>query len=285
MERPLTFDPAVVACSTITLRHLPLDRALAQISEQGFTSIDLGALPGVCDHVPVPLDDDAVRSVADTVAASGLTVVSVNADVGDLNRPLSADEAVARRAHLDRLIALCRAVGGAALVLPNGRQDHEPFVSHEADTALVAAELEAIRAVVAEAGLRLWVEAPHLFRLHNSIARSAPLIAQLDERIGLVCDTSHIVASGGTVEEFARHYGPRIAHVHIRDAEPGFIHHSVGNGVVDFAASITALHAVGYRGAYSLELETRDVADDDRARVARETAEYISAIHSSKGTA
>lgn len=281
----MTFDPAVVVCSTISLRHLPLDQALERIAAEGFTAIDLGALPGVCDHVPVPLDDAAVASVADTVTRSGLRVVSVNADVGDLNRPLTEPEAEERRAHVERLVALCIAVGATALVLPNGRQDHAPFVSDAADTALVAAELERIRAVVEASGLRLWVEAPHLLRFHDSIQASAPLIEQLDDRIGLVCDTSHIVASGGTVEEFAERFGPHIAHVHIRDAEPGYIHHSVGNGTVDFAAALAALARNGYQGVFSLELETRDVENEHRARAAREAAEYISDLHSSKGTA
>ena len=41
-------------------RHQPLDDALATIAGLGFSEIDLGALPGVCDHVPYVLDDDAV---------------------------------------------------------------------------------------------------------------------------------------------------------------------------------------------------------------------------------
>ncbi|WP_347346302.1 sugar phosphate isomerase/epimerase [Microbacterium sp.] len=281
----MPFDPDLVICSTITLRHLPLEEALTAIAAEGFTAVDLGALPGVCDHVPVPLDDEAVAQVAETVRRSGLSVVSVNADVGDLNRPLSDDEAAARRAHVDRLVALCTAVGARALVLPNGRQDHEPFVSAEADTALVAAELERVREVVQAAGLELWVEAPHLFRLHHTVDGSAPLYDQLDPRVGAVCDVSHIVASGGTVAEFARRFGPRIAHVHIRDAEPGYIHHSVGRGTIDFAAALAALADAGYRGVYSLELETRDVANDDRARVAHESADLITAAHPEKGTA
>jgi hypothetical protein len=32
--------------STISFRHLALDKALAQIAELGFPEIDLGALPG-----------------------------------------------------------------------------------------------------------------------------------------------------------------------------------------------------------------------------------------------
>ena len=79
-------------CSTITLRHLPLEEALDTIAGLGFTEIDLGALPGVCNHVPYELTADAVREVAEVVGRSGLAVRSVNADVGDLNRPLDAEE-------------------------------------------------------------------------------------------------------------------------------------------------------------------------------------------------
>ena len=66
-----------VGCSTISFRHLPLTPALEVINELGFAEIDLGALPGVCDHVPYVLDSAAVAQVAAEVAASGLTVRSV----------------------------------------------------------------------------------------------------------------------------------------------------------------------------------------------------------------
>ena len=95
-----------LGCSTITFRHLPLDKALAQIAELGFTTIDLGALPGVCDHVPYVLDPAAVTSVAATVTASGLRVRSINGDVGDLNVPLDADGHAGRERHLEALLTL-----------------------------------------------------------------------------------------------------------------------------------------------------------------------------------
>jgi len=46
---------ARLGCSTISFRHLPLPQGLATIGELGFAEIDLGALPGVCDHVPYVL--------------------------------------------------------------------------------------------------------------------------------------------------------------------------------------------------------------------------------------
>src|SRR6476659_3818911 len=106
-----------LGCSTISFRHLPLPQALATIAELGFAEIDLGALPGVCDHVPYVRDERAVADVAATVAASGLTVRSINGDVGDLNAPLDPEARARRASHLDMLVALAAATGAWALVL------------------------------------------------------------------------------------------------------------------------------------------------------------------------
>jgi sugar phosphate isomerase/epimerase len=271
-------DPRRVICSTITLRHLPLEAALTQIRDLGFTEIDLGALPGVCDHVPFVLDEAAVAEVAATVRASGLSVRSVNADVGDLNRPLTAAQEADRAAHVERLIELCVLIGATGLVLPNGAQQHEPIVDLETDLDLVAAQLIAIDERCRAAGLQLWVEAPHFFRLSYDLERSAALLRRLPQSIGVICDVSHIVASGSTPPEFVDLAGGRIAHVHLRDAEPGYIHHSIGRGQVDFPATVSALAAIGYQGRFALELETRDVSDDERPAAALAAGRYISSL-------
>jgi len=270
--------PDRVICSSITLRHLPLGEALEVISGLGFTEIDLGALPGVCNHVPYELTADAVTEVAETVRRSGLHVRSVNADVGDLNRPLDEQGAVDRLAHVDRLVDLCRAIGSAGLVLPNGALQHEPLVSLDDDLALVAAQLSAIEQRCAAADLELWVEAPHFFRLCYNLERAQALAALLPERIGLICDVSHIVASGSTPRDFIRAFGSQIRHVHLRDAEAGYIHHSIRKGQVDFADAVAALAAIGYVGTFSLELETRDVSDDERPEAALAAGQYISSL-------
>lgn len=267
-----------VICSTITLRHLPLAEALAEIRALGFTEIDLGALPGVCDHVPYVLDDAAVDEVAATVRASGLTVRSVNADVGDLNRPLTESEQHERFQHADKLIALCLAIGATGLVLPNGSQQHEPIVELDADLDLVAAQLVAIEERCRTAGLQLWVEAPHFFRVCYDLERTAQLLYRLPDSIGVICDVSHVVASGSTPPAFVQLAGDRIAHVHIRDAEPGYIHHSVGRGQVDFPATVDALNRIGYDGRFALELETRDITDDQRPEAALAAGAYISSL-------
>jgi len=267
-----------VICSTITLRYLPLDQALSAIADLGFTEIDLGALPGVCDHVPYELSAEAVREVAATVNASGLAVRSVNADIGDLNRPLDPTEVAERRQHAERLIDLCVAIGSTALVLPNGAQQHEPIRSFTGDLALVAEQIAQVAELCASAGIELWVEAPHFFRLCYDVDRAEALARLLPAGVGLICDVSHILASGSTPREFVRRLGSQTTHVHLRDAEPGYIHHSIGNGQVDFADTVAALDEIGYDGKFSLELETRDVENDDRAAAALRAGRFISSL-------
>ena len=273
----MPIDPRVI-CSTITLRHLPLDDALSTIAAGGFEEIDLGALPGVCDHVPYDLNDQAVQDVATTVAASGLKVRSVNGDIGDLNKVLPPSGREAQRTHACRLFELTKAIGGQALVLPNGRQSHEPFDTIESDLDLVAHRLNGLAMDAADYGVQLWLEAPHWFRLAYNLERTEKLLKRLNPCIGVVCDVSHITASGSTPRAFLDLFAERTRHVHIRDAEAGYIHHSVGNGEVDFSDLVACLTEYGYAGALALELETRDVEDADRADEAIRAAEYLSGL-------
>lgn len=273
------FPPHVDArlgCSTITFRHQPLDQALTTIAGLGFTEIDLGALPGVCDHVPYVLDGAAVEAVSATVAESGLAVRSINADIGDLNVPLGKGPRVRRQGHLGMLLALAVATGARALVLPCGAIDHEPVESLDADLDLIATELVGTARVAREHGVELWVESLHFHRLCFNIERAQHLTDRIAGQVGVVMDFSHIVASGGDPVDFVSRFGRLISHVHIRDAVPGNINLSVGNGAVDFARGLKALADAGFAGHFALELETRDITDDERPAAAAFAAQLIS---------
>ena len=89
-----------LGCSTISFRAWTLPGALADISGQGFGEIDLGALPGVCDHVPTPLPAELVDVLAEQILASGLAVRLINADVAEMDDPgLDAAEIQRRPFH------------------------------------------------------------------------------------------------------------------------------------------------------------------------------------------
>ncbi|CAI3797024.1 sugar phosphate isomerase/epimerase family protein [Pseudarthrobacter sp. MM222] len=265
-----------LGCSSISFRHQDLPTALRTMTEQGFEEIDLGALPGVCDHVPYDLSPEAVASVAADVAASGLRVRSVNGDVGNLNTVLDAGGEAARRRHLEALLTLTANTGARALVLPCGALGHEPVRSLEEDLDTIAAELIRAGERAAEFGVELWTESLHFLRFCWNLER-AELLAQrvAGTGVGIVMDFSHIVAAGEDPLEYLRRHEGRISHVHLRDAVPGNINLSIGNGQADFAAGLRALAAQGYTGHFSLELETRDLEHEERPAAAAKAASFI----------
>jgi sugar phosphate isomerase/epimerase len=176
------------------------------------------------------------------------------------------------------LIALAAATGARALVLPCGGLDHEPVTSLDDDLDRVADELIAAEHVAAAARVELWTESLHFYRLCFDIDRAQALTSRFGAEVGIVMDFSHIVASGGDPLDYVARFGPRIAHVHIRDAVPGNINLSVGTGAVDFGRGLKALADAGYHGHFSLELETRDISDDHRPEATAAAAHLISEL-------
>jgi sugar phosphate isomerase/epimerase len=265
-----------LGCSSISFRHQELPAALRTISGLGFEEIDLGALPGVCDHVPYSLDHAAVSAVTAEVAASDLRVRSVNGDIGDLNAVLDGGGRLARERHLEALLTLAADTGAKALVLPCGALSHEPVKSLDEDLDEIAAQLIHAGQRAAEFGVGLWTESLHFLRFCWNLERAELLAQRLaGTGVGIVMDFSHIVAAGEDPLKYVERHQGRISHVHLRDAVPGNINLSIGNGQADFGAGLRALAAGGYTGHFSLELETRDVTHDERPAAAAKAASFI----------
>lgn len=270
----MTIDSRL-GCSTISFRRWPLPAALAEIKTQGFGETDLGSLPGVCDHIPIPLPADRVDALAEQILDSGVKVRLINADVADMDDP---DGAKMQR-RLGTLVDLAQGVGTSTIMLPCGRQGTEPRTELSRDIDTVARTLTAAADFVNAAGLNLLVEAPHSRRLCANVERSVMLYDALgDAPVGAVLDFSHVVASGDDEVEAVRRLDGRIGHVHLRDAVLGEINLSIGRGKVNFPAAIDALTANGYQGHYSLELETHDISDSERPAEAGRAGRYITSL-------
>lgn len=272
----MTIDSRL-GCSTISFRRWPLPGALAEIKAQGFGETDLGSLPGVCDHVPIPLPAEQVDALAEQIVDGGVTVRLINADVADMDDPDLDPAEIQRR--LRTLVDLAKAIGTSTIMLPCGRQGIEPRTELSNDIATVAQSLTAAAEYVSAAGLQLLVEAPHSRRLCATVERSEMLYDALgDSPVGAVLDFSHVVASGDDEVDAVRRFDGRIGHVHLRDAVLGDINLSIGRGRVNFPAAIDALTTSGYQGHYSLELETHDISDAERPAEAGRAGRYITSL-------
>jgi sugar phosphate isomerase/epimerase len=262
----MTASSARVGISTISFRHRPLGEALELIASTGAEEIDLGAIPAVTDHVPVPFAGD-VQEYVRALSAAGLRAGAVNADPGDLNDPQLS--AAALTAVVEPLVQLAAALG-AALIVPAGRADHAPFVDHEADLDRIAENLGLISRLCAAQGVRLLVEVLHHRRYVHTVADADALLDRCPpEQCGVLFDVSHVVASDEDPLAWARQLGDRIERVHLRDAVPGDLNLSLGAGAVDFGALLGTLEEQGFTGTYILELETHDIAEEDREQDVR----------------
>jgi sugar phosphate isomerase/epimerase len=264
-----------VGISTISFRFRPLDEALTIIERLGAVEVDLGAIPDVTDHVPVPFTGDPADYVA-ALAAHDLRAGAVNSDVGHLNDPSLSRQALADTVR--PLVALAAATGGV-LIVPCGRNSYDAYVDEDTDLAAIAANLAFIAGLCAEQGVRLLVEVLHHRRYVHSVERAEKVLDLLGPEVfGLLFDVSHIVASSDDPVAWARRRADRVERVHLRDAVPGNLNLGIGRGRVDFPGTIAALEAGGFTGTYILELETHDVEEDDREADAARSRDDIVTI-------
>ncbi|WP_337061959.1 sugar phosphate isomerase/epimerase family protein [Kineococcus sp. G2] len=264
-----------VGISTISFRFRPLQEALSLIERIGAVEVDLGAIPAVTDHVPVPFTGNPQQYVA-ALAAHGLTAGAVNSDVGPLNDPALDEEALA--ATVRPLVELAAATG-AALVVPCGGPSWEAHVDDEADLTRCVENLRAISRLCGERDVRLLVEVLHHRRWVHDVVRADRVLDALGpQEIGLLLDTSHVVASGDDVVAWARKHAQRVERVHLRDAVPGDLNLGIGRGDVDFRGVLGALEAGGFTGTYVLELETHDVEESEREADAQRSFDEIVAL-------
>ncbi|MEU4228145.1 sugar phosphate isomerase/epimerase [Nonomuraea sp. NPDC026600] len=243
-----------LACSTITFRHYQLRKALDTIAELGFSQVDLGALAGLCEHVPPNGSVAALSEVATQVRASSLMVTSVNADPGSFN---TAETRSTVLGAIHRLLDFCVEAGSPRLVLTCGAPE-QPAVASDIQLGLVADGLNTALERAQELGIELVVEAPHYFRLVNTIPRAQALLAALSPAVRQAWDVSHVRASGADPAGLFPQFAHRVSIVHLRDALLADIRRPMGLGDVDFGGVFASVSASGFEGPFVLELETHD---------------------------
>ncbi|MEV7086238.1 sugar phosphate isomerase/epimerase [Streptomyces sp. NPDC093085] len=263
-----------LSCSTITFRGYELPRALDTVAALGFRQVDLGALAGLCEHVPPTGSAAALATVARQVRAAGLPVTSVNADPGSFNTAGAAPEV---RDAILRLLDFCAESGSPRLVLTCG----EPEQSGEPPAEQIRRVADGLNSVAdraGAAGVALTVEAPHYLRLVNTLARTAELMAGLAPGISQVWDVSHVRAAGEDPAEVFPRFAERVSVVHLRDAVPGDIGRPMGQGEVDFGRVLAGAAAAGFTGPLVLELETHDTPFATKEEEVRSALRHLGAV-------
>lgn len=201
-----------------------------------------------------------VQELRDLVGQAGVRVLSVNAlEDATLHAGQALDQRRARMEVLCRWAAALEApfVVVVPSLLPAGGLP-EPRVR-----ALTVAALRAHAAVAHGAGVQVGFEFLGFATSSISTLRAArTILAELDDpRVGLVIDAFHFYVGGSRLEDLDGLRGDDVFIVHLDDAaddEPSRLTDAdrllPGAGVLPLRSLVARLQALGYRGAYSLEL-------------------------------
>ncbi len=197
--------------------------------------------------------------------------------------PLVPRELDARLARMRTLCEWAQALGAPYVVvvpgfLPPGGAG-ETYVRMRATAAL-----RALASVAAPYGVEVGFEFLGFPRcLVNTLRAARGIVGDTgDPRIGLVIDAFHFYAGGSQLEDLDGLDGAQVSVVHLDDAEPGdpatltdAQRLMPGEGVIPLKPLVDRLQAIGYQGAYSLELFRPEYWAQDPAAVAKRGLESM----------
>jgi sugar phosphate isomerase/epimerase len=251
---------------------MPVPEVVAHLAQVGYVAV---SWPLARFDPQVRSDGDRRKLVADTHAA-GLAISEWVVQI-DLVHP---DPAV-REARISQASAAIRAVaeldlGTQAIPPPanlfTGPAPWDPGaprlgrdLSEGQAWDMVLAAFDILVPLAETSGIDLAVEGVFGHLVHDYYT-TLELVRHYDSpRLGLNFDPSHGILVGNDIPWAIRQWGPRIRHLHLKDAvgRPGmdgetFVFPLLGEGKVPWAAFFAALDDIGYAGHLTVEFESWD---------------------------
>jgi len=275
--------------------QMPVERVLAEMRALGLTATELGP-PGFLPARPV--DRDALLDRYGLALIGGFIPVVLHDPGVDPSRAIAAAAAALGTDGAEpRVLVLAADLGQAGY-----------DAAAEIDAAgwrAMLANLDRAAVVAADHGLRATLH-PHV---GTAVVRPEQVARVLSgSGIALCLDTGHYLVGGGdpAVLVAAAAATARIAHVHLKDADPDLaarvrsgairyadavaagLYRPLGRGGARIAAVVGRLEASGYRGRYVLEQDVRlDHEPDPQAgpvEAVRASLDYLAALDPPAGT-
>jgi sugar phosphate isomerase/epimerase len=235
----------ILAGHTNSYHTYTLDQALEGIAKAGFKYVELTAVRGWTEHVPLEATPQDVAEIKAKLAHWGLTpsCLSGHSDLTTTEGVVDGKKAVDLCVQLG-LTLMNTAVGGHA----SADENKDAFLANFFELADYASAV----------GVDLALE------VHGDIMasgqKSIPLIKEIDrDNVGINYDTANCVYYGGV--EAVDDIGPVVPylkHVHLKDTRGGravWDFPAVGEGHVDFAGVLKILERGGYTAPFSVEIE------------------------------
>ncbi|HZO88582.1 MAG TPA: sugar phosphate isomerase/epimerase [Chthonomonadaceae bacterium] len=258
-----------LGCSTLLYGGHPLEAALSGIQAAGYKAIELAAIPGMADHLPVEIydSDTLLAQRKQQIADYGLAIESIGASTD-----LLAPEA---RARFIRLMQAGQKLGAPAITTGAGGAPND-----EVSFQTVVAVLSGLAPIAVETGVKISIK-PHVGQAVYNTETALRLMQQVDTSvIGLNVDPSHLwrTPDQETPEESIPRLLPYLLTARIRDTqsrEPAIgspEDQMPGNGAMNLPAIIAAfkqkpdlnylvLEIVGTQSGYSVAQIDELVAD------------------------
>jgi sugar phosphate isomerase/epimerase len=203
-------------------------------------------------------DEFQVEKSRRALIAAGVEPRTVHADFGSRLDISSPDPAI-RAAGIQAIdVALRLAVGiGASIVIVH--PSYEPISDDTRDAHMTHARqgIGIITDMVRDAGCRVAIELLPRTCLGRSAAELLSLLEGMDvETAGVCLDTNHLMEGFASLSEVVRSLGRRLFALHCSDYDGvDEKHWPPLRGVIDWAAFLSALEAIGYSGPIHYEAD------------------------------
>lgn len=245
-----------MAFHSVGLHQYPIEAAVDKVAAAGYDAIELTAetLPWAAPHVTPGLSSEERKRLRRRIRDAGLVISAVAAHVNMVEADLEK-----RRSNLQYAlgcIELASDVGTDVAHLLSGMAP--PATPREEAWGWlvegVACCIERGQAL----GLKIAFE-PVATQFVCNVAGLQELIKALEPlSLYVNYDASHFQVHGDDPVAAVRTFGPRIVHVHVKDAKgtpEKYEFPPLGQGDVDLPGVVAALQELGYQGFLSVEYE------------------------------
>lgn len=248
MEEPSVSRFPIIAVSTVTYLPFSLDEALRGIHAAGFSFVEIASIPGVCEHIPLDLDDVGIGALKKKLTMFGLRLCSLSSH-SDLTHKQGV-ELTKTAIHLASRLEVPivnTAVGGPS----NENEDESLFLENIPGIADCAQQQRVVLAL----------------EIHGTLTatgrKTIDLIRKVNHpHVKINYDTGNSLYFGATLPyEDLIIALPEVAHIHLKDKIGGkrvWNFPPFGKGEIDFRRILNLLAAAEFSGPISLEIEFTD---------------------------
>lgn len=230
-----------IAGSSLSFSRQPLDVALRELSNLGFSFVDIGAMEGWAHINPSEVvfrGNEFVERLKKLCEQFQIKPVAFNVGLG-------TNDLTEQQRRLEALCFVAKSLDVPVITL--GTSPRGTPLEREVQ------RLRQLVAVARKFGITIAIE-PHFFQVAETPKTALALVEQV-EGLKTTLDPSHFSIQGLGLNDYS-FLLPFVAHVHLRDAGANGwdeVQVPMGKGQVEFISIVNALREVGYEGALSCE--------------------------------